>query len=216
MKNNLIPNVKKIKKVLNPDDEWLKNWYSNRKIEDDYIQEGFNMDKPYYMQRMKNIPAVERTDIVDKNNPNITGRYYPDTNKIKVKKGEPSYVDLHEKNHYLNNFPSTMRTVHKDIVKNELKSPAAFSKTSPYNTNYNEFADEDEMHSRIMVLRKAAGFKPNQVVDEKALDNFMKTYKGDNSNINNVIDLAKNKKAILNMLNYMAVKNNNSKYNTTV
>ena len=35
-------------------------------------------------------------------------------------------------------------------------------------------------------------------------------------NINNVIDLAKNKKAILNMLNYMAVKNNNSKYNTTV
>ena len=216
MKNNLIPNVKKIKKVLNPDDEWLKNWYSNRKIEDDYIQEGFNMDKPYYMQRMKNIPAIERTDIVDKNNPNITGRYYPDTNKIKVKKGESSYVDLHEKNHYLNNFSSTMRTVHKDIVKNELKSPAAFSKTSPYNTNYNEFADEDEMHSRIMVLRKAAGFKPNQVVDEKALDNFMKTYKGDNSNINNVIDLAKNKKAILNMLNYMAVKNDNSKYNTTV
>ena len=40
MKNNLIPNVKKIKKVSNPDDEWLKNWYSNRKIEDDYIQEG--------------------------------------------------------------------------------------------------------------------------------------------------------------------------------
>lgn len=216
MKNNLIPNTKRLKKVINPDDEWLKNWYSNRKIEDDYIQEGFNMDKPYYMQRMKNIPAVERTDIIDKNNPYITGRYYPDTNKIKVKKGESSYVDLHEKNHYLNSFSSAMRAVHKDIVKNELKSPTAFSKTSPYNTNYKEFANEDEMHSRIMVLRKAAGFKPNQVVDEKMLDNFIKNYKGDNSNINNVIDLAKNKKAILNMLNYMAVKNDNSKYNTTV
>lgn len=216
MKNNLIPNTKRLKKVMNPDDEWLKNWYSNRKIADDYIQEGFNMDKHYYMQRMKNIPAVERTDVIDKNNPNITGRYYPDTNKIKVKKGEPSYVDLHEKNHYLNDFPSNMRTVHKDIVKNELKSPTAFPKTSPYNTNYEKFANEDEMHSRIMVLRKAAGFKPNQFVDEKMLDNFMKNYKGDNNNINNVIDLAKNKKAILNMLNYMAVKNDNSKYNTTV
>jgi hypothetical protein len=67
-----------------------------------------------------------------------------------------------------------------------------------------------------MVLRKAAGFKPNQVVDEKTLDNFMKTYKRDNTNINNVIDLAKDKKAILTMLNYMANTDNKSKYNTTV
>ena len=58
MKNNLIPNIKKIKKVLNPDDEWLKNWYSNIKIEDDYIQEVFNMDKHYYMQRMENIILI--------------------------------------------------------------------------------------------------------------------------------------------------------------
>jgi len=212
----ILPNIKKLKQTSNPDDNWLRNWYSNRKIEDDYIQEGFDMDKPYYTQRMKNIPAVERFDIIDKTNPNITGRYYPDINKIKVKKGEPSYVELHEKNHYLNHFPSAMRAIHKDIVESELKPSSAFPKTSPYNTNYNQFANQDEMHSRIMVLRKAAGFKPNQVVDEKTLDNFMKTYKRDNTNINNVIDLAKDKKAILTMLNYMANTDNKSKYNTTV
>ena len=82
----ILPNTKKLKQLSNPDDNWLRNWYSNRKIEDDYIQEGFNMDKSYYTQKMKNIPAIERVDIIDKNNPNITGKYYPETNKIKVKK----------------------------------------------------------------------------------------------------------------------------------
>ena len=128
-----------------------------------------------------------------------------------MKKGAPSWTETHELNHAANDMDTYMRTIHKDIVNNEIM-PKKDAK-GIYKEKYEYFTNPDEVHSRVMVLRQAANIKPDQVVTPEYLDNFIKNYKGDNSNINDLLNLSKGKEGLLNMLNYKAV--NKSKNNST-
>lgn len=197
------------KGLENSSEQFLKNWVEKRKIRDAYIQEAYSMDQPEFVKRAQNFPPVVTVPNID-NNPNITGRYESSSGRVLRTPDAPPHVTTHEQTHYLQSFPSYMRTVHKDIVGNELKPVEQLS--GDYKEKYDYFSNPDEVHSRIMVLREKAGFKPNKQVTEKNLNKFLKGYKGDVDNINDLLELSKDKKGLLNMLNYMAVKEKPTEY----
>jgi hypothetical protein len=193
--------------------EFLTNWYKNRVIPDNDIQAAFEKDKPLLMDRLNNLPSTKIVDVFERagnsgiDNKNVNAQYDPRQRLILMKKNTPSWVETHELNHAINDINSYTWNAHKDIVNNEIV-PRKDAK-GVYRDKYEYFTNPDEVHSRIMVLRQAAGIKPDQVVTEEYLDNFMKNYKGDNSNINDLLNLSKGKEGLLNMLNYMAVNKSN-------
>jgi hypothetical protein len=195
--------------------DFLVNWYKNRVIPDKNIQAAFDKDKPLLMDKINNYPATKIVDSFSSGNSGksnyVNGQYDPINKLILMKKDAPSWVETHEGNHAINDIDSYTRTVHNDIINNEIipKKQAQ----GVYKDKYEYFTNPDEVHSRIMVLRQAAGIKPDQVVTPEYLDDFMKNYKWDNSNINDLLNLSKGKEGLLNMLNYMAankLKNNSS------
>ncbi len=182
--------------------EFLANWYQKRSIPDSYIQEAFNLDKPAYLQNIKQFPEYKEVKRIDNN---VTGRYEPLSNTVLVKQGAPSHVKTHELSHFINtkdNAGGYMRTIHKDIVKNELMPKEQVK--GVYKNRYDYFSDPDEVHARIMVLREKAGIKPDEVVSPERLRSFLDTYKGDVDNINDLLNISKGEQGLLNMLNFMA------------
>jgi hypothetical protein len=155
------------------------------------------------MKNLQSIPEYTVVDSID-NNPNVTGRYEGDTNKLLITKGAPEHVKTHELNHYLNTGGAGdyMRTIHGEIAKNELLPQSQVQ--GVYKDKYDYFSNPDEVHSRIMVLREKVGIKPNETVTPEKLKGFMKTYKGDVDNINDLLNMSKGEEGLLNMLNFMA------------
>jgi len=195
--------------------EFLTNWYKNRVIPDQQIQSLYEKDKPSFLDKMKNLPTTQIVSNINtlgnsgsEDNKNVTAQYNPSNNLILMKKGAPSWTETHELNHAINDIDSYTRTIHKDIINNEM-IPKKLAE-GVYKDKYDYFTNPDEVHSRIMVLRQAAGIKPDQFVTPEYLDNFMKNYKGDNSNINDLLNLSKGKEGLLNMLNYMAANKSNN------
>jgi hypothetical protein len=180
--------------------DWLANWYANRKIPNEQLQSLYEEDKPYYLERLKNIPEVTNVDSID-DDPNITGSYKTDTNQILVTPQARDNVYLHEANHYLNNFPSAMRTVHGNITSANIAPKENL--TGVYKDKYDYFSNPDEVHSRIQVLRKKANLQPDEEVTPERLNKFLKTYEGDDENINDLLNLS-DTDHLLEMLNYMA------------
>jgi hypothetical protein len=185
---------------IKENNDWLANWYANRKIPNEQLQSLYEEDKPYYLERLKNIPEVTNVDSIG-DDPNITGSYKTDTNQILVTPQARDNVYLHEANHYLNNFPSAMRTVHGNITSANIAPKENL--TGVYKDKYDYFSNPDEVHSRIQVLRKKAKLKPDEEVTPERLNKFLKTYKGDDENINDLLNLS-DTDHLLEMLNYMA------------
>ena len=192
------------------DNKWLQDWYKNRVIPNNDIQGLYLEDKPIYMERLNNIPSVTKVDMIDKN-PNVTGQYQGNTGKILITPTAQSSVYTHEANHYLNDFTSTMRTVHDNVVEQNM-----YKKGDPRlggnNEYYDYFRNPDEIHSRVQVMRKDAGFKPNEEVTQDKLLNYLKDYKGNDENILQLMNLT-DEKGLLEMLNYMAYNSESTKSN---
>ena len=181
------------------DTEWLKNWYQNRIIPNQDIQNLYEEDKDSYVNRLQTPPTTIKTDIID-NTPQITGRY--DGKNILMTPNASDNVYLHELTHYSDDFPSAMRTAHGEIVRQNA-APKEYTQ-GIYNEKYDYFTDPDEVHARIQVLRKKAGIKPDQNVTPEVLDNFLKGYKGEDENINDLLNIA-DPPHLLEMINFMAV-----------
>lgn len=208
--------MKKLEEDPPNNKQFIENWYKNRVIPDQDFQSLYEKDKPSLLEKIKNLPNTKIVENIGElgnsgGGKYVNGQYMPKNNLILMKKDAPSWVETHELNHAASDVDSYMRTFHKDIINNEVipKKDA----TGIYKNKYEYFTNPDEMHSRIMVLRQAAGIKPDQFVTPEYLDNFMKNYKGNNSNINDLLKLSKGKEGLLNLLNYMAV--NKSKNNLT-
>ena len=194
------------------DNKWLQDWYATRVIPNKDIQGAYLEDKPIYTERLKNIPPVTKVDMID-NSPQKTGQYQGDTGKILMTpKAQPS-VYTHEVNHYLNDFPSTMRTIHENIVEQNMYKKGDL-RLGVNNENYDYLRNPDEIHSRVQVLRKDAGFRPDEEITEDRLYNYLQNYKGSDSNILELMNLTDDK-GLLDMLNYMAYnpKKNSAKEN---
>lgn len=192
------------------DNKWLQDWYKNRVIPNNDIQGLYLEDKPIYMERLNNIPSVTKVDMIDKN-PNVTGQYQGNTGKILITPTAQSSVYTHEANHYLNDFTSTMRTVHDNVVEQNMYKKGD-SRLGSNNENYEYFRNPDEIHSRVQVMRKDAGFKPNEEVIQEKLLNYLKDYKGNDENILQLMNLT-DEKGLLEMLNYMAYNSESTKSN---
>lgn len=219
--------MSKLRKYINKQEggdeqEFLKNWYSKRKIKDKYIQEAYELDKPNIMKNLNNFKDFTYVDSIKGGNSKemqglVKGQFQI-PNKVLIKKGltkeDLNETKLHELNHYSTYDKSGdyMTTIHQNIVDSELL-PKEY-RNKEYQNDY--YSDPREVHSRIMVLRKDAGFKPDKPVTMKDLDGYLKKKevrdkKGNllhyklPSNVNDIFNNAKDHDAILNMLNYMAV-----------
>ena len=106
-----------------------------------------------------------------------------------------------------------MRTVHENVVDKNI-----YKKGDPRlgvnNKIYDYLRDPDEIHSRVQVLRKDAGFRPDEEITEDRLYNYLQNYKGSDSNILQLMNLT-DVNGLLDMLNYMAYnpKKNSAKEN---
>jgi len=219
--------MSKLRKYINrqeggDEQEFLKNWYSKRKIKDKYIQEAYELDKPNIMKNLNNFKDFTYVDSIKGGNSKemqglVKGQFQI-PNKVLIKKGlnkeDLNETKLHELNHYSTYDKSGdyMTTIHQNIVDSELL-PKEY-RNKEYQNDY--YSDPREVHSRIMVLRKDAGFKPDKPVTMKDLDGYLKKKevrdkKGNllhyklPSNVNDIFNNAKDHDSILNMLNYMAV-----------
>lgn len=188
---------------------FLKDWYGNRKITDPFIQEGFLLDKPAIDRNLNNPPEVKIAKNIESGTAadgvKVTGQFDLGKNLLTMTPDAPSYTALHEMTHQVNqvgNGGGYMRSIHKTLAENELKKPEELS--GDLKDKYDYFSNPDEVHARVMVLRKAAGFRPDQSVKEEDLDKFLNDYDGKNGNINDLLNLTKDKKGILNLLNFMA------------
>ena len=202
-------NAEKNSKNIIESNEWLTNWYKNRKIPSEQLQSIYEQDKPTYLHRLKNIPEVTYLDVID-NDPRFTGTYDSSTNELLMTPNAKDYVYPHELNHYANAFPSMMRGVNANVAKANLLPKEDVK--GVYNEHYDYFSDPDEVHSRIQVLRKEAGFKPDEKVTPGSLGSFMNNYKGDNQQINDLLNISDFSK-LLEMLNYMAANKSNKNSN---
>jgi len=186
--------------TIEEDKKWLQNWYTNRVIPNIDIQNLYLEDKDIYKDRMTTPPPIENVENID-NNPYITGRYDSKENKIFLTPKSEKNTHLHELTHYSDSFPSAMRTVHQNVVNQNIAPKEGVS--GVYKDKYEYFTDPDEVHARIQVLRKEAGIKPNQEVTPDFLNNFLKSYNGEDENINDLLNIA-DPPHLLEMLNYMA------------
>jgi hypothetical protein len=180
---------------------WLNNWYKNRVIPDEYIQEGYEMDKPYFEDLSSSVPEPERVNFIAKN---VQGRYNSKDGSIKIVKDADKDTYLHEATHRTQDFPSVMRTVHSNVVKDTIVDKDSV-KDKNIRDNYEYFSDPDEVHARVMVFRKNAGLKPDEEVTPKRIESYLKKYKGDIPNINELLEIVgKDKGRLATLLNLMA------------
>lgn len=183
---------------------YLRDWYGRRRITDPYIQEAVNLDMPSIMQNLRSRPNAVTAPSIGYD-PRVSGQYDATNNTLFFTPTARPEVPLHEVTHYANQAGAGggyMRTIHKDIVKNELKPRD--QQQGVYRDKFDYFANPDEVHARVMVLRKKAKFQPDQTVTADDLDSFLKSYDGKSENINDILNMSKGKPALLNMLNFMA------------
>lgn len=158
----------------------------------------------------------------------ILGDYiYGKNSKIEGKKITPYLKDI---NKYTNKFVNTEIKsyadefqIDLDAIKDEFGKNSEEYKTAKKDINntlidYKKRAKEesenrfryldnsDEIHARLMMLRKDAGFKPNEKIDIKKINNYKKLKKGvyPNSDIDDIFKVIKDDKTVVELLNTMA------------
>ncbi len=188
--------------------KWLTDWFSNRVIPNKELQDSYLEDKSFYLDRLDKIPGVNKVDKIT-DDPRITGRYDGNLNKMYLTPSATSDTYLHELNHYANYFNSFSRGINNQVISKNI-IPRDNLPEGVYKDKYDYFSNPDEVHSRIQVLRKNAGIKPDQVVTPEFLRDYLKTYKGDSENINDLLNIS-NEGQLIEMLNLMADNGNNSK-----
>lgn len=192
------PQGGKVKDNIQSDEGWLENWYSNRHLQNPYLEGALNLDRGTIENRYgkENITADSTQISPDYH---VMGQYTGDNNiKINpstlVPNSPNEYTDIHEYDHYLNNFPSYTRTTNSQVINDNIKPNLDPKIYSP-----------DEVHARLMQLRRIAGFKPDQPVDSAQLDQFINRAKTGDLPYNNDIDQlfkgVKNTQSLLNLLN---------------
>jgi len=189
--------------TVKEDKDWLQNWYQNRVIPDEVIQnEYFLPQQKDYVNRAKNLKDPKVVDQVTSPDGMPVEGVTRANGDIELSKNSAPHVQLHEMAHSINKYPFLMRDIHESVVKQNI-APIEGINNEDVKKYYDYFSDPEEVHARIQVLRKEAKIKPDQKVTPEFLQNYLKTYKGGNSNINDLLNIA-DEPHLLEMLNYMA------------
>lgn len=175
-------------------DEWYRNWYANRVIQDEEGQKLLNEARPKILKRAEKFPEVQ---YFEESGPEA-GYYSPKTGNIKLNStlvGNNPFLKnevlFHEKGHYLT-YPSLkdpemdtykkmlQHPIHKmkeyetDVIKNALVRKKNVPKKDRKYFKYISGDYGEEISKRIMEMRRLAGFKPDQVITDKDVEDFYK------------------------------------------
>jgi hypothetical protein len=182
------------------DEEWYRNWYANRTLQDPQGQQLLETARPNILKRAEKFPEEEWYV-----NPNSTesGSFEPMTGKITLNRGTldsnpflKNEVKFHEKGHYLTS-PSMLdpeadtveevgahpiqqlRNYEADIVEQALKARKDVPRKDRKYYDYLKGKGKakpytEEISKNIMQARRLAGFKPGQVITDEDINNFYK------------------------------------------
>jgi len=175
--------------------QWLLNWHRNRKVDDPYLNNLIEEERPARLKRVKEkvtfkygkgselipVPEGEEVDPVEDNN--LFGVY------LDEEKGQPIGINenltqllkeqtvLHELNHRVDDFPRRTATWEKVFMDRVLPKGVPGEKSD--DTFWRLYmSDPGEVKSRLMELRKTAGFKPDKDVTDEELKKVLSEVEG--------------------------------------
>ena len=197
-------------------DNFLKNWFANRIMPTPEGQKLLEKVRPEAIERAsQNVPYV-MTDQLPKN---VAGYYDTEDKNIYLNQTyTPEQINStkeHERVHYVQDgdkFYKVLDTPHTNLVEQNIKQPKEINTGNPewdknVKENYDDIVPQEEMHARIMTLRRLAGFKPDQVITEEMLNNYFNSVKESGKALDPDIEdlkaVTKGNSSIINLLNDM-------------
>jgi hypothetical protein len=202
---------------LDPHQVFLKNWYENR-----VFPKELEKARPILLEQLsKPFPEYVPTDRLPAD---AVAAYNYDDNIVETNKNYPAELiegsKTHEDNHYVTRDANEyLNGPHGHLVEQNIIKPKDINTGNPewdkaYKKNFEDIVAPEEMHSRIMTFRELAGFKPNQVITEKDVEDYFKKA-GDmlDPDIQDIKQVTKGTKSIVELLNYMASNDGPSKDN---
>jgi hypothetical protein len=196
--------------------KFYENWFQNRVMPTPEGQKLLDKIRPEALERSRELVPY----IFDENlTPNEAGYYDVDTRQIMLNKFLPEAqiqaTKYHERMHDIqagNKFTSALEKPQGYLVEQNIIEPKAINTGNPewdknLKKNYEDIVDPNEIHARVMTLRRLAGFKPDQTITEKDLQDYFKTVKDSGGKLDPDIEdlkgVTKGTKSIVNLLNDM-------------
>jgi hypothetical protein len=196
--------------------EFYQNWYQNRVMPTPEGQKLLDKIRPEALERSRQmIPYIYS----DKLKLDDAGYYDTKTQEIILNKFLPEAqieaTKQHEFGHHIqagNKFYNVLDKPHQFLVEQNIVEPEKISTGNSewdekLKENYDYVTQPDEMHARVMTLRRLAGFQPNQVITEKDLKDYFNRVKeaGEalDPDIEDLRGVTKGNQSIVNLLNDM-------------
>ena len=182
------------------DEEWYRNWYANRMLQDEEGQQLLETARPKILKRAEKFPEEEW---YTKFGSSESGSFEPLTGKITLNRGRldsnpflRNEVKFHEKGHYLTSpsmlDPETdtakevdahpiqqLKNYEADVVNQALKERKDIPRKDRKYYDYLKGKGKakpyvEEISKNLMQARRLAGFKPGQVITDEDINNFYK------------------------------------------
>lgn len=196
--------------------EFYQNWYQNRIMPTPEGQKLLDKIRPEALERSRQmIPYIYS----DKLKPDDAGYYDTKTQEIILNKFLPEAqieaTKQHEFGHHIqagDKFYNVLDKPHQFLVEQNIIEPEKINTGNSewdekLKENYDYVTQPDEMHARVMTLRRLAGFQPNQVITEKDLKDYFNRVKeaGEalDPDIEDLRGVTKGNQSIVNLLNDM-------------
>jgi len=195
---------------------FYENWFQNRVMPTPEGQKLLDKIRPEALERSReSIPYIFNESL----DPNEAGYYDVDTRQIMLNKFLPEAqiqaTKYHERMHDIqagDKFSNVLDKPQGYLVEQNIIEPKAINTGNPewdknLKKNYEDIVDPNEIHARIMTLRRLAGFRPDQAISEKDLEDYFKSVKDAGGKLDPDIEdlkgVTKGNKAIVNLLNDM-------------
>lgn len=195
---------------------FYENWFQNRVMPTPEGQKLLDKIRPEALERSRaSVPYIFDENL----GPNEAGYYDVDTRQIMLNKFLPEAqiqaTKYHERVHDIqagDKFTSALEKPQGYLVEQNIVEPKAINTGNPewdknLKKNYEDIVDPNEIHARIMTLRRLAGFRPDQAISEKDLEDYFKSVKDAGGKLDPDIEdlkgVTKGNKAIVNLLNDM-------------
>lgn len=204
-------------------EDWLVNWYQNRKMQDPASQKYLELDRDNMIAAVKDTP-VEKVDEVN-GNPHVLGTTMSDEGKSKIQirkdlpKGDTTV--LHEKEHAATNSRKNNPLERDQLIVD--KNTRTIFEAEPKDlqpkydggTIFSYLAGQQEIKARLAVMRKKAGFKPDQVVEEKDIEDYLqKSAENEelwDSQVGDLLNITRDNTQLKNLLNELTTFEKDSK-----
>ena len=197
-------------------DNFLRNWFINRQMPTPEGQKLLEKVRPEAIERAsQRVPYVMTDTLPD----NVAGYYDTEDKNIYLNQTYPpdqlNSTKYHERVHFVqdgDNFYKFLTNPQQNLVDQNIKKPKEISTGNPewdknLRENYDDIVPQEEIHARIMTLRRLAGFKPNEVITEEMLNNYFNAVKESGKaldpDIEDLKGVTKGNSNIVNLLNDM-------------